>query len=103
MAAGGKMLLGRASQKRRSYSGWAFPQGLHRLLGHPIEKMENNISIRGNHIGFETTMSALITTLKSRLFPGVAPEDRLHALSVYGALIFIAAVVVSTFPHSHTF
>ena len=48
-------------------------------------------------------MTALITTLKSRLFPRVAPEDRVHALSVYGALIFIAAVVISTFPHSHTF
>jgi hypothetical protein len=48
-------------------------------------------------------MSALITTLKSRLFPRVAPEDRLHALSVYGALIFIALVVISTFPHNHTF
>ena len=65
--------------------------------------MEDNISIQGNRIGFETTMSALITTLKSRLFPRIAPEDRLHALSVYGALIFIAAVVISTFPHSHTF
>jgi len=48
-------------------------------------------------------MSALITTLKSRLFPHVAPEDRVHALSVYGALIFIVAVVFSTFPHGHTF
>jgi hypothetical protein len=103
MAATGKLLLGRAGHRRRSSYAGAFPQGLRRLLGHPIVIMEDNISIQGNQIGFETTMSALITTLKSRLFPPIAPEDRLHALSVYGALIFIAAVVVSTFPHSHTF
>jgi hypothetical protein len=48
-------------------------------------------------------MSALITTLKSRLFARVRPEDRVHALSVYSAMIFIALVVVSTFPHNHTF
>ena len=103
MATGGKMLLGRASQKRKSYSGRAASQRLHRLFGHPIENMENNISIQGNRIGFEISMTTLITTLKTRLLPQVAPEDRLHALSVYGALIFIAAVVISTFPHSHTF
>ncbi len=48
-------------------------------------------------------MTALITTLKSRLFASVRPEDRVHALSVYSALIFIALVVVATFPHHQTF
>ena len=48
-------------------------------------------------------MSALMTTLKSRLFARVRPEDRVHALSVYGSLIFIALIVVATFPHHQTF
>lgn len=48
-------------------------------------------------------MTTLITTLKSRLFAPVRPEDRVHTLSVYSALIFIALVVVATFPHHQTF
>ena len=48
-------------------------------------------------------MTTLINTLKSRLFAGVRPEDRVHALSVYSALIFIALVVVATFSHHQTF
>jgi len=65
--------------------------------------LENNIFIEGYRIGSETAMSALITTLKSRVFARVRPEDRVHALSVYSALIFIALVVVTTFPHHTTF
>ncbi len=48
-------------------------------------------------------MTPLITPLKSRLFARVRAEDRVHALSFYGALIFIAAIVVATFPHHSTF
>jgi hypothetical protein len=48
-------------------------------------------------------MTALITNLKTRLFARVRREDRVHALSVYSALTFIALVVVATFPHHLTF
>jgi hypothetical protein len=48
-------------------------------------------------------MTTAITTLKSRLFARVRREDRVHALSVYSALIFIALVVVASFPHHTTF
>jgi len=48
-------------------------------------------------------MTTLITALKSRLFAPVRPEDRVHTLSVYSALIFIALVVVASFPHHTTF
>jgi hypothetical protein len=48
-------------------------------------------------------MTTLITTLKSHLFARVRPEDRVHALSVYTALIFIALVVATTFPHHQSF
>ncbi len=48
-------------------------------------------------------MTTLINTLKGRLFAGVRPEDRLHVLSVYSVLIFIALVVVATFPHHQSF
>ena len=48
-------------------------------------------------------MTALIATLKSRLFARVRPEDRVHALSVYTAMIFIALIVVASFPHHQTF
>jgi hypothetical protein len=97
------MLLRRGGRKRGISSRVAGSQLFRRLLSHPIVNPENNISIQGNPIGLETTMSALITTLKSRLFARVRPEDRVHALSVYSAMIFIALVVVSTFPHNHTF
>jgi hypothetical protein len=48
-------------------------------------------------------MTTLITILKSRLFARVSPEDRVHAWSVYTAFIFIALVVVTTFPHHPSF
>jgi hypothetical protein len=48
-------------------------------------------------------MTTLINTLKSRLFASVRPEDRVHTLSVYSALIFIALIVVTTFPHHQSF
>ena len=44
-------------------------------------------------------MTALITTLKTRLFARVRPADRVLAVSIYSALSFIALVVVATFPH----
>ena len=44
-------------------------------------------------------MSAHIASLKARLFSKVRAEDRVHALSIYSALTFIALVVVATFPH----
>jgi hypothetical protein len=79
-------------------------QGLCRLFGHPIVISEDNISIDGNRFGWrQPEMTALISTLKTRLFARVRPEDRVHALSVYSALIFIALVVVATFPHHQTF
>ena len=48
-------------------------------------------------------MTTLITTLKSRLFASVRAEDRVHAVSAYIALIFIALVVAATFPHYQPF
>jgi len=48
-------------------------------------------------------MTALIANLKTRLVARVRREDRVHALSVYSALTFIALVIVATFPHHHTF
>jgi hypothetical protein len=48
-------------------------------------------------------MTTLINTLKGRLFADVRPEDRVHTLWVYSALIFIALIVVATFPHHPSF
>lgn len=44
-------------------------------------------------------MSAQFAGLTARLFSKVRPEDRVHALSIYSALSFIALVVVATFPY----
>ena len=43
-------------------------------------------------------MSARLAILKARLFDKVRPEDRIHAISIFSALSFIALVVVATFP-----
>ena len=48
-------------------------------------------------------MTTLFIILKSDLFARVRPKDRVYALLVYSALIFIALVVVATFPHHQTF
>ena len=44
-------------------------------------------------------MTARLATLKARLFDKVRQEDRIHVLSIYSALSFIALVVVATFPY----
>lgn len=44
-------------------------------------------------------MSAHISSLTIRLFGKLQREDRVHALSLIGALTFIAVVVIATFPH----
>ena len=44
-------------------------------------------------------MSAHIATLKTQVVNTLRSEERLHALSIYSALAFIAVVVVATFPY----